>query len=48
MMGDADDGAALVSWVNEARGKGAGFYSDLKCKRREREVEGGEESWLMR
>jgi len=25
MVGDADDGATLVSWVNEAREKGAGF-----------------------
>ena len=48
MVGDADDGAALVSWVKEARGKGAGFYSDLKWKRREKEVKGGEESLLMR
>ena len=30
MVGDADDGVALVSWVTEARGKGAGFYSNLK------------------
>ena len=47
MVCDADYGVALVSWVKEARGRGAGFYSDLKLKRREKKVEGGEESRLM-
>jgi len=30
MVGDADDGIVLVSWVKEARGKGVHFYSDQK------------------